>query len=415
MKPVGYQLGEAGEVAQVHDINGVPLRFEAQDVRQERTGVHARLTITLGTELLAWTAFNVERDEDRVRLANSAYGHMGDIESLLWEKSDMKHGLDLFCAGLWQASIGRFNAELMCGEGGDVQQDFPLEPYIIRGGGTMLFAPPGRGKSYSAMLMAVSVDAGMPGLFPGVKRARKGLYINIERSRDSMKRRLMQVNAALGLEPERPLLFINARGKSLADVIDAARTAVREHKVEVTYLDSVSRAGFGDLNENSSVNRIIDNLNGLCDTWFAIAHTPRQDESHIFGSIHFDAGIDVGVQMLSETREDGRTIGIGLKISKANDIRRPDKPFMYALEFDDYGLSNVRPAREREFLQLEGGKTLTPEDAIREFLLSYGWADASEINQETGVPYTEVSRVLNRVGWATKRREGKRVFWGAAV
>lgn len=384
--------------------------YHAEDVRKERTGVHGKVIVTLDKVLLAWTSFNVERDEDRTRLANSAYKALGPIAQESWSQYEMKHGLDLFCAGLWEASLAQFTAEDMEGEGGDLAQDFPLEPFIIRGGGTMLYSPPGRGKSYTGMLKAVSIDAGCNTLFEGVSRQRKGLYINIERSRESMKRRLWQVNAALGLEPNRPMSFLNARGKSLSDILDAARKKVRDDQVEVAYLDSVSRAGFGDLNENSPVNRIIDALNGLCETWYALAHTPRSDESHIYGSVHFDAGIDIGIQMLSETRDEGRTVGVGLKITKANDIRKPTSPFMFALEFDDFGLCGARRARDNEFRVMIAGQR-SPVDEAWEWLKSVGEGTANEIAEVVGKHRTEVSRMLNADARFGKRKAGKQVFF----
>jgi hypothetical protein len=389
---------------------GAAIFYHAEDVRKERTGVHAKVIITFDKVLLAWTSFNVERDEDRTRLANSAYKALGDIVREVWSQYEMKHALDLFCAGLWEATVALFVAEEMEGGGGDEAQDFPMEPFIVRGGGTMLYAPPGRGKSYTALLKAVSVDAGCDSLFPGVSRPRRGFYINIERSRESMRRRLMQVNTALGLEPTRPLLFLNARGKSLSDIIEAARKGVREHQVEVAYLDSISRAGFGDLNENSPVNRIIDVMNGLCETWYALAHTPRSDESHIYGSVHFDAGIDIGVQMLSEAKDDGRTMGVGLKITKANDIRKPALPFMFALEFDDLGLCGVRQAGRGEFLQMLSA-TRSPVEEAREYLLSVGEGTASEIGEIIGKHRSEVSRMLNMDARFGKRKAGKHVFF----
>ena len=90
LEPARYQVGDADEIFHEYMIEGVPVRIEARDTRQERTGVHARVTITEGGNLLAWTAFNVERDEDRVRLANSAYGHMHDTPALVIDRESTR-------------------------------------------------------------------------------------------------------------------------------------------------------------------------------------------------------------------------------------------------------------------------------------------------------------------------------------
>jgi hypothetical protein len=41
----------------------------------------------------------------------------------------------------------------------------------------------------------------------------------------------------------------------------------------------------------------------------------------MYGSVHFEAGADVIVQLLSEQLEDG-TLGIGLQVTKNNDVVR---------------------------------------------------------------------------------------------
>lgn len=394
---------------------GATIFYHAEDVRKERTGVHAKVIITIDKKLLAWTSFNVERDEDRTRLANSASKALGSVEQEVWSSYEMKHGLDLFCAFLWEQSLGQIEVGMMTGERRREGPPYLCKPFIVEGGGTIIYAPPGRGKSFTAMLMTVSMDAGVSSLF-ACETPRRGLYINIERDRFSMSDRLARINDCLGLPEDRPLHFMNQRGKSLGDIIGAAQKYVDANGIEFVLLDSISRAGLGDLNENQPVNRIIDAMNGLCRSWCALAHTPRSDESHLYGSVHFEAGMDVGVKLTTQSQNEGATVGVALTVTKANDGRVGGKPLMYALEFDESGLRNVRSASGGEFLQLEGGgKELSPEDAIREFLTSYGQADAKEINANTGVHHTDISRILNRVSWAVRMPRGRQVFWGVAL
>lgn len=197
----------------------------------------------------------------------------------------LRYDLDTFCAGLWERWMGRYQAELIGGDPELGPPEFMLAPYVMRGGGTIFFAPPGRGKSYLALLMAISIDAGCDHLW-GVKQA-PVLFINLERSTTSIRRRVTQVNCVLGLEPSRPLRFLNARGRSLSDVVDGAKAIIDRDGVEVVFLDSLSRAGFGDLKDNRPGNSIMDALNGLSETWLALGHTPRNDPSHLYGTIMF--------------------------------------------------------------------------------------------------------------------------------
>src|SRR3990167_8267614 len=89
--------------------SGNELRIAARDIRREHTGVHANVSISLNWVSLAWTNFNIERDEDRVRLSNSTYAHLDPKANALdiaeFSKTTMKHALDLFCFGLWEEHV----------------------------------------------------------------------------------------------------------------------------------------------------------------------------------------------------------------------------------------------------------------------------------------------------------------------
>lgn len=393
---------------------GSSIFYHADDVRKERSGVHAKVTITLDRTLLAYTTFNIERDEDRVRLANSAWGALGPIDAEAWPKVKMKHALDLLCSGLWAASVGDVKVGPLVGNRRITGPSYFCRPFAIEGGGTIIFAPPGRGKSFSALLMAVSIDAGVSVLFD-CPEPHPVLYINIERDEFSMADRLARINAYLGLPEDRPLDFMNQRGKSLNDIIPAAQRYIDQHHIEFVLLDSISRAGFGDLKDNEPVNKIIDAMNGLCRSWCALAHTPRADETHLYGSVHFDAGMDIGVRLTTQLADEGLIVGVALAVTKANDGRVGGKPLIYAMEFDDTGLCGVREPRPGEFLELEfGGKKLAPSELMRQYLLSVGFACASEICEATGIRPEEVSRIGNAAAWAAKERRGHQVYWAVS-
>lgn len=366
------------------------LIFSAEGIRQERTGVHARVSLDCNGAVLAWSNFNVEKDEDRVRLSNSAYLHLNGM-SAAYPKTHLKNDLDQFCAGLWDAQLATLAPVMMEGTLKATPPSFLLYPFVLAEGGTIIFAPPGRGKSYTLMLMAVYVDAGLQGLWEPVKRS-KVLFINLERGAKSVADRLGNINGALGLDRYRALPTINARGRSLADVAAAAERYIGENDVGVVFVDSISRAGAGDLNANESVNRIIDVLNRMCPAWVGLAHTPRADESHVYGGIHFEAGADVVVQLLSEQEEDG-PLGIGLQITKQNDIGKVPLWTM-ALEFTVNGLAKVRNARRGEFPEIEAGKKMTMRESVRQHLMDVGASSATEIADALGFNRSNVANTL---------------------
>ena len=240
---------------------GKTFGLRAQNIRRMPTGVHANLELTLNKVILSWGYLNVERDEDRVRLANSTYRMLGEADQGAYPKEYLKHDLDLFCRELWPAFVAQHRAERMFVSSEPPPLGFLLQPYILEDAGTIAFAPPGQGKSYLGLIWAVSIDAGISSLWH-VKQA-PTYYVNLERSRSSLERRLYYVNMALGLPVERELWILNARGKNLAEVEAAIRQDVQEHGIQAIVVDSLSRAGVGDMNDNGPMNRAMDILNGF--------------------------------------------------------------------------------------------------------------------------------------------------------
>ena len=386
--------------------------FKANAVREEKTGIHARISILCDYNPLAWGLFNVERSEDRTRLANQAHGALSDEMKKQYGKEDIRRDLDNFCAGLWDYTLTLYSPELVGGDDTQAPPTYILYPYVIEGGGSILFAPAGRGKSFTGLLWAVSVDQGVQKFWRVTKCP--VLFINLERSKKSIQRRLAAVNKILGLSPLRQLHMINARGKSLQEISVTCKRYIREHDIKCIVLDSISRAGYGDLNENRPVNVIVDSLNNMCSTWVALAHTPRADETHLFGSVHFEAGADVVVRLATEVKDDG-TLGIGWEITKSNDVPQVPQQ-IWALEFNEIGLSGFRKAGKGEFLEVESKKKKNVEQNIIEWLQDRdnGDATATEIAAALGLDQSNVSRIFNKPGgrFIKTRKEGRNQYYG---
>jgi hypothetical protein len=392
-----------------HELeNEVTIRFIAEEIRKTSTGVHARISAALNTTLLAWTNGNVERDEDRVRFINSAYTKIGDVTKAVYPKEHFKHDYDLFCRSLWQLHV---EGQAPIAEGGSEEPfslNFALRPFILEGGGTAIFGPPGKGKSYTLQTMAVALDAGLQ--FPWESEARRVLFINLERSRKSVRWRLGNINAALGLPRNRPLLVLHARGRSLFDILDVARDSIAKNGVDVVFLDSISRAGMGDLTENNPANKIVDAMNGLCETWVGIGHSPRADDKHIFGSVFFDAGADIMVQLQSERRN--HELGVSLRVTKGNDISDVAPRFV-VFQFGENGLSAIRTPASGEFaaLQAEQGPR-GKEEELRDYLLEAGNSTATDIANALGGQRNTWSAIANHMSDITSSKRGRDVYFG---
>lgn len=384
--------------------------FRASELRRERTGIHAKVEILFNNVPLRWSNFNTDKDGDRTTLANGAHAMLSPLLKEQYPKAAMKADLDRFCWRIWDTHLASQDAEMVAGDV-DEPLHFLLKPYVIEGGGTIIFAPPARGKSYTLLAMAISIDAGSDTLWP-VERKRKTLVINLERSASSLRRRLGMVNFSLGLDTARPLLLLNARGRSLLDIRDAVARTVDKHQVEFIALDSLSRAGMGSLTKDDVANATMDLLNALGPSWLAIGHTPRQNEDHVFGSQHYDAAADIGVKVLSQRRDN--TLGVGLQIVKENDVG-PTQIGTWAYEFDQHGLHEIRKARTGEFAVVESSQTLPVPDQMIEYLLDqdHGRASGSDIASALHIDRANASRILNKdERFVRLGQEGHTVFYG---
>ena len=407
-KPVYQKQGES--IIWRKPLDNLFLIFIGEKISQERTGTHANITIKYDYALLDYSYFNIARSEERTRLANSAHKKFkGDTKK--YQAEDLRRDLDVFCAGLWDYHVSGFVPELM--EGDDIEKPlkFLVYPYILDNGGTIVYAPPGRGKSYTALLWAISVNSGVTKYWPVIKTPT--LFINLERSKESLGRRIATVNQVLGLPGKTPLHVINARGKSLAEVIPACQKYIKQCGIKFIVLDSISRAGLGDLNENQPMNKIIDALSSLCPSWFALSHTSRANEDHAFGSIMLDAGADICIQLSSQILEDN-TLGIGWEITKQNDVGK--KPMrIWALEFNDFGLSLMRAAKDYEFPEIEGKRKQDMMSILIDYVknLESGDSTATDAADALGFDQGNISRAFTKSGkFILTRTVGRNKYYG---
>lgn len=393
-----YEAEEGWIVHRYHLATRNTLRFSARDVRKERTGVHANLAISMNWITLAWSNFNIEKDEDRVRLANSAFKHLDEKVNALdiaeFPQQLVKHALDLFSIGLWEHVIGESVGGWLAGDPERTPAKRLLGDYVLADAGTLLYAPPGEGKSNTALAWAVCQANGIDKIWT-LTDAALPLYINLERSAASMAARLARINRALGLPAETPLPFLNARGKTLSDIYEAAKKTVSQEGCNVIYYDSISRGGAGSLNADDVANRIMDMLNALAPTWVALAHSPRQDATHVFGSQMFDAAADLAVQLRSQVSRDGTATGVGLEVTKANDIRKPPMS-VHVFEWAEDGLIAIRHSRRGEFAELESGERRSLDELIGTLIHQRGPMSGTALADELGRNRSNIATYLSK-------------------
>ena len=92
-KPLEPELNGTGVIATRHLPNDHKINFRAENLRPEKTGTHAKITIYEQKadfqiterypygKLIVYDTFNIGRDAERGRLCNSAFKTMAEIQS----------------------------------------------------------------------------------------------------------------------------------------------------------------------------------------------------------------------------------------------------------------------------------------------------------------------------------------------
>jgi hypothetical protein len=132
---VDYQRRDDGSIVNIINVGGAAITFKSVNIRRERSGIHAQVEIAAGRILLAYSDFNIDRDEDRTRIANSAHRHLGEVLQQTYPRAELKHDLDLYAIGLWRFYQGANQGEDMTGDKKPATLSYLLRPYILEGAG----------------------------------------------------------------------------------------------------------------------------------------------------------------------------------------------------------------------------------------------------------------------------------------
>ena len=177
------------------------------------------------------------------------------------------------------------------------------------------------------------------------------------------------------------------------------------------FVDSLSRAGQGSLIDDERMNATMDRLNLVAETWVLIAHAPRGDQTHAFGSVMQDAAADLMLQILAQRKEDG-TLGVGIQGTKSNDTALPPLT-IYAMGFDKYGMSSFRLATAAEFPEIESGRKMGISDQLFQHVLNAGAMDAGAAAAAIGFPRNKISSIFTHdKRFSRTGKDGRKVLYG---
>ena len=369
------------------------IKIHIDDARREKTGAHGRIISFLNDKFIAYDNINLEKGEQRGRFCRDTFRNLDESIQSVYSEKAIAHDVGVLCQSVISWDAENLRIEHIKADEYAPPLTFPIYPYILDNAGSIIFAPPGTGKSYVALIMGVCIANGMTSPFNALQRP--VVYVNLERPRNTFLMRDHAVRRALGFPADREsgVGYIHARGASLKSVVRNIERETRGSPDTVVILDSISRTGLGSLLDDTTANQFTDAMNALGLTWLGVGHTPRGDDKHVFGSVHFTAGCDIEVRLVGS--EYGHTLNLLLETVKANDSKRNFKHAI-SLEFgaeEQEGLVGIREIQADD-------PGLVVQSTDNSFRIAHaiellgGKATPSEIAEETGIALPNVSKVL---------------------
>ena len=369
------------------------ITIRIDNARHERTGVHGRLVMFVNDRHVYYDQINLEKGDQRSRFCRECVRNLDDAIVSVYSEKAITHDIGRICQAVISWDLENTKIDYIDPTEFATPITFPVYPYLMESAGTILFAPPGTGKSWVALIMAMCIANGMASPFNATKRP--VIYANLERPRNTFLMRDHAVRRALSFPADQPsgIGYIHGRGRTFKSVLSQIENDGRKNPDTVVILDSISRTGLGSLVEDTTANQFTDSMNSLGLTWLGVGHTPRDNDKHVFGSVHFTAGCDIETRLVGS--EHGNSLHLMLESVKANDAPRNYKHAI-ALDFgaeQAEGLVGIREiqADDPDLISQSTDSSFKIAHAIEEL---GGKATTRQIAEAADLYDSNVSRIL---------------------
>jgi hypothetical protein len=199
------------------------------------------------------------------------------------------------------------------------QPEWAIDKLILHGHPNILFGMGGTAKSYLALAMMLTLQAGRDigfGFKPS--RAMRGLYLDWEFEGGDHHQRMAWLcrndfeSAGLGV------MYLRCTG-SLYQSIAKIKKIIMEHEIDFIVVDSVAIACGGEPEEAQNALRFFDAIRTLKVTSLCIAHTTKEDSKGMpFGSVFFHNACRNSWEIFKDQDEGQAGLHVMLKHRKSN-------------------------------------------------------------------------------------------------
>ena len=267
----------------------------------------------------------------------------------------------------------------------------PMPPILAADGATIIFGDGGASKSFLALAIAASLQAGF-GLIPGIEptNTMKVGYLDWEWSAYVHKRRLRRLVG----DDMPPILYLPCR-LALKEERDRLRRVIREYELEFLIVDSVALAAGGEPESAEIAVQFFSILRELAVPTLLIAHVTnaaaKGQADRPFGSAFWHNSARSTWYLKRSEESIGNTLTVALYHRKSNDapvsqaiglrwIHDSDRTYIERVSIEDEpSLETELPTRKRISL-----------------LLRRGPMTIHEIAEETGIKMETVRKTLQR-------------------
>lgn len=253
---------------------------------------------------------------------------------------DWYDGLEILCQNVLIAeSKSEDITEVGQDERTPWEQNWLVEPFVLRDRTCMIFGPGGVGKSLIALTTGVSVATGeeiIPGVHPMVEG--RVLYLDWETSATTINDRVQAIAAGHGISP--PKLLYRRCVKPLAEDLEELAAIISSKDVKLVIVDSVAYA-VGALGEHGDANegvlRMHEAIRLMGATAFLIDHVNKVDartkpgEASPYGSVYKTNAVRMSWEVRKAPSPEGE-LRINVYHAKSNDTHQLD-PLGIALDW----------------------------------------------------------------------------------